>query len=427
MHQNRGRKRRKVIRQTAAITAALKQFEGLYPETIELSLGRIQTVLETLGNPQTKLPPVIHVAGTNGKGSTCAFLRAMAEAAGLRVHVFTSPHLVRFNERIRLAGDLVSDDDLLGWLNRTYTALQGRPITHFEATTAAAFLAFSEVPADLLILEVGLGGRFDATNVVDQPALSVITPVDYDHKQFLGTDLAKIAGEKAGIIKSGKPVVSAIQTRVCGDVITQRADRLAAPLHVLNLQDLEQMPPEVALSGGHQRYNAALAGLALRTLRHPAIDSEAILNGARTATWPARMQKLAEGPITRQAGKAEVWLDGGHNPHAARALSAMLRQRSGRTVMVSAMMASKDHGGFFHPFQNVAASVHTCPNASGHAGADPVELAMKARAFIPSATAHSSFEMALAAAIAEDPDRILICGSLYLAGDVLMANAESPN
>ena len=177
---------------SAAVEAALKQFEGLYPDTIELSLGRIEDLLEALGRPQDKLPPTIHVAGTNGKGSTCAYLRAMAEAEGLSVHVYTSPHLVRFNERMRLAGKLVTDEDLIAWLNRVYEALDGREITRFEATTATAFLAFSEVPADLLILEVGLGGRFDATNVVTHPALSVITPVDFDHKQFLGSDLAKI-------------------------------------------------------------------------------------------------------------------------------------------------------------------------------------------------------------------------------------------
>lgn len=185
-----------MIGNSPALEASLKRFEGLYPETIELSLGRILRALDNLGRPQDRLPPVIHVAGTNGKGSTCAFMRAMAEAAGLSVHVFTSPHLVRFNERIRLAGELVDDARLIGWLDRTFDAIGGGEITHFEATTAAAFLAFSEVPADLLILEVGLGGRFDATNVVDHPALSVITPVDFDHKAFLGSDLRSIAGRR---------------------------------------------------------------------------------------------------------------------------------------------------------------------------------------------------------------------------------------
>lgn len=409
-----------------AVDAALKRFEGLYPETIELSLGRIEAVLETLGRPQDKLPPVIHVAGTNGKGSTCAYLRAMAEAAGLSVHVFTSPHLVRFNERIRLAGKLVEDAPLIDWLTRTYEALEGREITHFEATTAAAILAFSEADADLLILEVGLGGRYDATNVIAAPALSVITPVDYDHKQFLGTDLAKIAGEKAGIIKARRPVVSAMQARVCGDVITAQAKMLKAPLQYLSIDDVEQIPEQVALPGTHQRYNAALAGLAMRTLNHPKITERAIWTGATSAVWPARMQRLADGPLTAIADGAELWLDGGHNPHAAVAIAELLTQLGGRTVLVSAMMASKDHGEFFHAFEGVAEAVHTMPNADGHAGADPVELANTARRFISEATAHTSINSALQAAAARKPDRILICGSLYIAGDVLAANGEVP-
>ncbi len=411
---------------SAALTAALEQFEGLYPKTIELSLGRIESVLETLGRPQDRLPPTIHVAGTNGKGSTCAYLRAMAERAGLKVHVYSSPHLVRFNERIRLAGELVEDAALIGWIDRVYAALNGRAITRFEATTATALLAFSEIPADLLILEVGLGGRFDATNVVDDPALSVITPVDFDHKQFLGSDLAFIAGEKAGIIKPGRPAVSAIQARVCGDVIARQAQELKASLTVLKMEDIERVPERVALPGTHQRYNAALAGLAMRTLAHPKISDTAIWEGAQNAIWPARMQRLADGPVTQMGLGADVWLDGGHNPHAATAIAELLREMGGRTVMVSAMMASKDHGGFFHPFKGVIDAVHTLPNAPGHAGADPLELAETARAFLPIAEAHSSLESAMAAAASHKPDRILIGGSLYMAGEVLAANNQVP-
>ena len=411
---------------SAALDAALDQFEGLYPETIELSLGRIKDLLETLGRPQDKLPPTIHVAGTNGKGSTCAYLRAMAEQAGLKVHVYTSPHLVRFNERTRLAGELVTDEALIEWLDRVYAALDGRPITRFEATTATALLAFSEVPADLLILEVGLGGRFAATNVIERPALSVITPVDFDHKQFLGSDLAAIAGEKAGIIKPGLPSVSAIQARVCGDVIRARAEELEAPLTVLRMEDIEKVPEHVALPGTHQRYNAALAGLAMRTLKQPTIPESAIWEGAQSAVWPARMQKLAPGPVTEMAGGAELWLDGGHNPHAATAIAELLREMGGRTVMVTAMIASKDHGGFFHAYRGVIDAVHTMPNAPGHAGADPAELADTARAFLPIATAHDSLVAAMRAAAAEKPDRILIGGSLYLAGEVLEQNEQLP-
>lgn len=411
---------------SAAVEAALKKFEGLYPETIELSLGRIEDLLEALGRPQDKLPPTIHVAGTNGKGSTCAYLRAMAEAEGLSVHVYTSPHLVRFNERIRLAGNLVKDDALIGWLERVYAALDGRPITRFEATTATAILAFSEVPADLLILEVGLGGRFDATNVLDHPALSVITPVDFDHKQFLGSDLAVIAGEKAGIIKTGRPVVSAIQARVCGDVIKAKAAELNAPLTPLSIEDIEKVPESVALPGTHQRYNAALAGLAMRTLETPRVGQAAIWQGAQNATWPARMQKLADGPVSQLSGGADVWLDGGHNPHAATAIAELLREMGGSTVMVVGMMASKDHGGFFHPFKGAVEAVHAIPNAPGHASADATQLSETAKLYLPNTAAHESLEAAMAAAAARKPDRILICGSLYLAGEVLEKNKELP-
>lgn len=411
---------------SVAVEAALKKFEGLYPETIELSLGRIEDLLEALGRPQDKLPPTIHVAGTNGKGSTCAYLRAMAEAEGLLVHVYTSPHLVRFNERIRLAGNLVEDDALIGWLERVYAALDGRPITRFEATTATAILAFSEVPADLLVLEVGLGGRFDATNVLVHPALSVITPVDFDHKQFLGSDLAVIAGEKAGIIKTGRPVVSAIQARVCGDVIKAKAAELNAPLTPLSIEDIEKVPESVALPGTHQRYNAALAGLAMRMLETPKVGQAAIWQGAQSATWPARMQKLADGPVTQLSGGADVWLDGGHNPHAATAIAELLREMGGSTVMVAGMMASKDHGGFFHPFKGAVEAVHAIPNAPGHASADAVQLAETAKLYLPNTSAHESLEAAMKAAAARKPDRILICGSLYLAGEVLEKNKELP-
>lgn len=412
---------------SAALLAALQKFEGLYPETIELSLGRILAVLEALGRPQDKLPPTVHVAGTNGKGSTCAYLRAMAEADGLKTHVYTSPHLVRFNERIRLAGDLVTDAALIEWIDRVYAALNGRPITRFEATTAVAVLAFSEIPADLLVLEVGLGGRFDATNIIDVPALSVITPVDFDHKQFLGSDLAKIAGEKAGIIKPNVPVVSAIQARVCGDVIRAQAARLNAPLSALSIEDIEKVPERVALPGTHQRYNAALAGLAMRTLSQPQISNQAIWTGAQMADWPARMQKLADGPLTGLTEGAELWLDGGHNPHAATAIAELLREMGGRTVMVTAMIASKDHGGFFHAYKGVIDAVYTMPNAPGHAGAAPDELADTARRYLPQAEPCASLEAALQAAAASAPDRILIGGSLYMAGEVLEKNGQLPH
>ncbi len=409
-----------------AVEAALKRFEAHYPAKIELSLGRILDALDALGRPQDRLPPVIHVAGTNGKGSTCAYLRAMAEAAGLRVHVFTSPHLVRFNERIRLAGKLIDDNALVALLNRAYELLGGLPLSRFEVTTAAALLAFSETEADLLILEVGLGGRFDATNVIGRPALSVITPVDFDHKQFLGTDLAGIAGEKAGVIKQNRPVISAIQTRVCADVIAAKAKELNAPLHKLTLEDRKLVPEDVALLGEHQRLNAALAAKALSVLDAHKISTDAMRAGAVSALWPGRMQKLSQGPVTDLVPGCEVWLDGGHNPHAARAIANVLKDMGGKTVLISAMLASKDHSQFFWAFEDVAKAVITLPNAEGHASADPKALAETARAFIPMVESVEDLEPALAATQKHNPDRVLICGSLYLAGDVLLKNREVP-
>ncbi len=409
-----------------AVETALRRFEGRYPKVIDLSLGRVLALLDTLGRPQDRLPPVIHVAGTNGKGSTCAFLRAMAEAAGLRVHVAISPHLVRFNERIRLAGRLVEDGPLIAWLDRVDQAVGTSEITHFEAAMAASFLAFSEVPADLLVLEVGLGGRFDATNVIDAPAVSVITPVDYDHKQFLGTDISRIAWEKAGIIKPGRQVVSAMQGDVQSGVIAEEAFARGAPLTVLTPADMAALPPQLSLPGDHQRANAALAAKALAVWADPRITPQAVQQGCASAVWPARLQRLGQGPLTVMAGAAELWLDGGHNPHAARAVAAHLAGLPGRTVLVTAMMAGKDAAGFFAALSGVATEVHTCPNADGHAGADPAGLAALAGAAGLRSSAHGHFAAALAAAARSRPDRILICGSLYLSGEVLALNGEAP-
>jgi len=407
--------------------AALAALEGHYPKEIELSLGRIKRLLGSLGNPHHRLPPTIHVAGTNGKGSTCAFLRAMAEAAGLKVHVFTSPHLVRFNERVRLAGTLISDDAFADSLERVKTALDGGQITHFEATTAAALLAFSETPADLLILEVGLGGRFDATNIVPDIAVSVISPVDIDHKQFLGDTLTEIAGEKAGIIRAGVPVVSAVQQEAAARVIAAEVERVGAPLHWLSPADIEAMPETLSLRGGHQRANAALAAKALSLLEAPNVPPDAIFEGTQIAEWPARLQRLEPGPITQMAGDAEVWLDGGHNPHAAKAVADVLADFGGPLALVTAMMASKDAEGFFAPFVPLSPAVFTCPNSEGHLGRPPEELAGAARSVGLQATVTTDVETALMAAARSGARRILICGSLYLAGDVLAINDTAPD
>lgn len=417
-----------MIGNSPAVAAALARFEGLYPRKIDLHLDRTQAALELMGRPQDRLPPIIHVAGTNGKGSTTAFMRAMAEQAGLRVHVFTSPHLVRFNERIRLAGELISDDALVDVLERTRDMIGDTAITQFEATTAAAFLAFSEVEADVLLLEVGLGGTYDATNVIEAPALSVITPVDFDHKAFLGSDLKSIAGEKAGIIKPDRPVLSAIQQKVCDEVIAARAKAVGALHYRLKAHFIDAMPDDLGLLGEHQRANCALAGMAMQLFGNSTrIDQAAIFDGARSAIWPARMQKLGKGPVTALAPHQEVWLDGGHNPHAARAISRYLETLEGDTVLVTAMLASKDATGYFLPFRHIRPKVFTLPNAEGHQGADPHDLAEAARTAGLEASAHEGLDSAMKAAAATGANRILICGSLYLAGQVLFRNGELPS
>uniref|UniRef100_UPI0025DBCD9C bifunctional folylpolyglutamate synthase/dihydrofolate synthase n=1 Tax=uncultured Caulobacter sp. TaxID=158749 RepID=UPI0025DBCD9C len=369
--------------------AALERLKALHPKLIDLSLDRMRRLCAALGDPQDRLPPVIHVAGTNGKGSTVAYLRAMAEAAGLKVHVFTSPHLVRFSERIRLAGTLITDDHLAAVLDRVEAANAGGEITFFEITTAAAFVAFAEVPADLCIIEVGLGGVLDATNVIKRPAVSVIAPVDIDHREFLGDTLTAIAGEKAGIIKPGAPAVSARQQEEAEIVIESAAERAGLPLTLMGrdfdawneggrllvqMQDRLLDLPAPSLPGEHQFANAGLAVAGLLTLADPRIDETAMGRGIANTVWPARFQRLTAGPLAERAkaAGADLWLDGGHNPHAGRAVSravADLAARDGRPVaLISGLLANKDATGFFGAFRGVAAKVFTV-TFEGHASA----------------------------------------------------------
>ncbi len=292
-------------------TAVLERLLALHPKKIDLALERIQRLLADLGDPQKKLAPVIHVAGTNGKGSVCAFSRAMLEAQGLRVHVHISPHLVRFHERIRIAGQLISEDELTATLEEVERVNAGRPITYFEITNAAMFLAFSRHPADAVVLEVGLGGTYDATNVIDKPAMTIVQPVGLDHLEFLGPDIQSIAGEKAGIIKSHVPVVIGPQEDAALSVILSRADKLSAPAFVfgqdfsahqehgrmvyqdeMGLLDL----PLPKLIGRHQIENAAVAIAGLRHANRGWNNDVAIEQGLRTVEWPARLQRLTKGP-----------------------------------------------------------------------------------------------------------------------------------
>ncbi|WP_116133023.1 folylpolyglutamate synthase/dihydrofolate synthase family protein [Tropicimonas sp. IMCC34043] len=416
--------------------ALLEQMTALHPAEIELSLDRTFRLLAALGNPHLHLPPVIHIAGTNGKGSTLAMLRAGLSAAGLRVHAYTSPHLVRFHERIEIAGQPISEPALADALLRTLAANDGQPVTFFEATTCAALLAFAETPAEALLLEVGMGGRMDTTNVIDTPRLTILTPVAFDHQAFLGNSLAEIAREKAGILKRGVPCVVGRQHDDALEVIEAAAARLGAPLMVhgqhwqvweehgrLVFQDETGLLdlPLPALKGPHQTDNAGIALAALRHLGHDEATCEAALT---RASWPARMQRLRRGPLSEAAPNAELWLDGGHNPHAAAALAATLTRLPARpTHLVLGMLASRDPAEFLGPLVVQVAGLTAVPIPGEPKAHTPETLAAAARAAGLAATTAPDVLQAVTRIAQADPSaRILVCGSLYLAGTVLRDN-----
>lgn len=432
------------------VTAILDRLLALHPQEIDLSLDRMERLLAALGHPEKEIPPVIHVAGTNGKGSTLAAMRAILEAAGHKVHVYTSPHLVAFNERIRLAGEIVDDARLIAALEECERVNGGQEITFFEITTAAAFLLFSQVQADILLLEVGLGGRLDATNVIEPPLACIITPLSMDHERYLGASLSEIAYEKAGIIKAGVPVVTSAQDEAASTVISSIAARHQAPMHVfgqdfmtfeehgrLVYQDDDGLLdlPLPRLAGHHQAINTGLALAALRVARLLP-DVPTIEKGLGRIDWPARLQPLSQGPILELCPKgAEVWLDGGHNPGAGLVVAAFMGEQEERSprplYLVTGMLKTKDPVGFFLPFHGLARHVATVPITVSNAGRDPFELADAARAAGLEATPFDTLDAAFAdirACVVKDgePPRILICGSLYLAGEVLALNRMAP-
>ncbi|RJL14212.1 bifunctional folylpolyglutamate synthase/dihydrofolate synthase [Paracoccus siganidrum] len=417
--------------------AILDRLMALHPKIIDLSLDRMFRLLAALGHPERDLPPVIHVAGTNGKGSTQAMIRAGLEAGGARVHAYTSPHLARFHERIRLAGQLIAEPHLAALLQECEAANAGQPITFFEITTAAALLAFARTPADYTLLEVGLGGRLDATNVVDRPRLTVITPVSIDHTQYLGETLPRIAGEKAGIIKPRIPCVVGPQQDEALRVIEARASGLTAPLlvhgqHWMAAPDRQGMVyqddhglwdlPLPNLVGPHQVQNAGTALAALRQLG--ATEAQALAAVTR-AEWPARMQRLTRGPLVAAAGaQAELWLDGGHNPAGGEALAGTLAGLPDRpTHLVCGMLNTKDVAGYMRPLAPHAASL-TAIDIPGEPNTLPASdtAAFAAAEGMTATTAASAREAVTRIAQAEPRARILICGSLYLAGRVLRDN-----
>ena len=425
--------------------AILTRLLSLHPKIIDLSLDRMTHILSKLGNPERKLPPVIHVAGTNGKGSTIAYLRHIMEAAGLKAHVYTSPHLVKFHERIRLSGELISEAGLSALLEECEIANGEEPITFFEITTAAAFLAYSRVPADYLILEVGLGGRLDATNVIDKPAMTIITTVDYDHQQYLGDTLSLIAHEKAGILKRGCTGIIGMQPDEARAEIERVAERVRAPLSIAgqDWQAYEQHGrmvfqdeaglldlPLPQLKGRHQIDNAGNAIAAIRYLNDGRISDAHIAEGVKSTIWPARMQRLGPGGLSdKLPADSELWLDGGHNPSAGRALAqafSELNERHSRPlVLIWGMLNTKDVGRFIGCFAGVANRVVTLtiPDEENAVPADT--LADAARQHGLSAETASSLDAALKQAGLSGPSpRILICGSLYLAGRVLAAHGN---
>ena len=430
-----------IMSRTDAILARLSR---LHPKLIDLSLDRMLPLLEKLGNPQDHLPPTIHVAGTNAKGSTIAYLRAFLEASGKSVHVYNSPHLVRFNERIRLAGKLVGTRNLNAALEQVEATNNGDPITFFEVTTVTAFKLFAETKADYLLLETGMGGTYDTTNVVKHPLGTIITPIDYDHQGFLGHSLAEIASNKAGILKRGAKAVMGLQRDEARAVLDRAARRLGvSPIWQgedfhgaeqdgrLVYQDedgLLDLPPP-ALPGPHQFDNAALAIAAARHFGLP-VDERAFAEGLRRVTWPARMQPIREGRLRSllPAGH-ELWLDGGHNPHGAAALARTIAAMPDKPlVLIMGMMNTRAPEDFLAPFRDLHPAqvlTLTIPGEANAHGAE--EIAARARALRFPAKASRSITTALKTA-AEVPDaRVLICGSLYLAGDVLAKNGTRPD
>jgi dihydrofolate synthase/folylpolyglutamate synthase len=435
--------------------ALIARFLALHPKTIDLSLGRIERLLDQLGNPQRRLPPTIHVAGTNGKGSTIAFMRAILESAGLAVHVYTSPHLVRFHERIRLGalgrGHYVEEPRFVEALRRCEAVNAGAPITVFEITTAAAFLLFAEVPADVLLLEVGLGGRVDATNVIESPAAAVVTSIGYDHAEYLGTTLEQIAREKAGIFKRGCPAVIAPQDYETADtVLRDRAEAMGAKPILVGGQDFSVHEergrlvyqdedglldlPRPRLVGRHQFTNAGTAIAALRASGFGGFETAAYEAGMRRAEWPGRLQRLARGRLPSLAPEgSELWLDGGHNLDGGRVLSAAMADLGERSdaplVVIAGMLGTKDSEGFFKNFLGLAREVIAVP-ISGQIAARPAEEVAAIAAGVGLTTSiQPSVESALASLhdyVWDRPPRVLICGSLYLAGEVLAANGTLP-
>ncbi len=428
---------------SAAVQAQLDRLSKLSPGGDQLGLDRITRLLDRLGRPQDVLPPVFHVAGTNGKGSTCAFLRAILEASGLNSHVFTSPHLVRFNERIRIAGELIGDEALAALLTEVLDSSDGIEPSFFEVTTAVAFLAFARTPADACVVEVGLGGRLDATNVIERPLVCGIAGLGIDHSQWLGTNRRAIASEKAGIAKAGVPLVTQRYPPLVAQKVHQAAERAGAPWIARGaLWDARVIRdhiryrdrsgglklPMPRLAGRFQADNAALAVAMLRFQDELRVPDEAIADGITGAQWPARLQRLSPGPLTNTLPSgSELWVDGGHNGSAARLVAGHAKREfvdDLPLVLLFASLAAKRPRAMLAPFVGLADAVHTLP-IGDHECKSPEQLCALAENLGFAASANATMQQALARVT--EPSRVLVFGSLYLAGEALKANCEEPD
>ena len=419
----------------------IQRLNQYHPKVIDLSLDRINHLLELLGNPHKSLPPVIHIAGTNGKGSTLAFMRAIAEAAGLNVHAYTSPHLVRFNERIRINGKIISDQYLLELITEVEHVNGNAPITFFEITTAIALTVFSRISSDLVLLETGLGGRLDATNVISRPIVTALTPISHDHAGFLGNDLKNIAREKAGIIKSGVACITAKQEPSVLKVIKHTAEDKDAPLSIegqdwwvaikgnnLSIMSPEGQinPPLPNLVGPHQIQNAGLGIVTLAALGDKRINRQAVERGIKRADWPARMQRLTRGPLCEKLPKNwELWLDGGHNPAAGEAIAATLGTITDRSVhLIVGLLNTKSPVEFLAPLLQYSKSLTAIEILDSDSSFSANEILEVAKKIGFQAKTAKSISTAIRKIITEEklPSMILICGSLYLAGNILKEN-----
>jgi dihydrofolate synthase/folylpolyglutamate synthase len=425
--------------------AVVQRLRGLHPRAIDLSLGRVSRLLAALGNPEQSLPCVVHVAGTNGKGSFVAFLKAICEAAGYIVHSYTSPHLVRFAERISVAGRVPEDHELVSVLEECEAANKGESITFFEITTAAAFLAFAQTKADVTLIETGLGGRFDATNVFDRPALTAITPISMDHQSFLGDSLDAIAFEKAGILKKDTPAIIAPQDAIASRIIEDRAYQVNAPLmchgrdwqvdnnpdgiHLRDGDETVSLPPPI-LAGPHQTINAGLAAICARRLPNLPVDADALAQGLRTAKWPGRLQRLENGALMACLEPGwELWLDGGHNAAAATMLAQVASTWNDKPLhLIFGALAARDPAEFLAPLASHADYLHgiAIPGEETTLQADAAVSAAKSVGMAASAAASVSDALIAIGQTTAEPGRILICGSLYLAGAVLAQNETPP-